>query len=62
MLRPAKPLNLRHGERVGLIVVRHPDNARWDLPRLASFQPEDLDLAEDGLADWTAQLDREDHG
>jgi predicted DNA-binding antitoxin AbrB/MazE fold protein len=62
ILRPAKPLNLRPGERVGVIVMRQPDSARWDLARLASFQSEDADLASAGLDDWTAALDREDRG
>jgi predicted DNA-binding antitoxin AbrB/MazE fold protein len=61
ILRPAKPLNLRPGERVGLIVVRQPDPARWDLARLAS-QADDADLASEGLDDWAAALDREDRG
>jgi predicted DNA-binding antitoxin AbrB/MazE fold protein len=62
ILRPAKPLNLRPGERVGLIVVRQPDSSRWDLARLASFRSEDADLAAAGLDDWAAALDREDRG
>jgi predicted DNA-binding antitoxin AbrB/MazE fold protein len=61
ILRPAKPLNLRPGERVGLIVVRQPDRARWDLARLASHA-DDADLASAGLDDWAAALDREDRG
>jgi predicted DNA-binding antitoxin AbrB/MazE fold protein len=61
ILRPAKPLNLRPGERVGVIVVRQPDRARWDLTRLAS-QNEDGELAAAGLDDWAAALDREDRG
>jgi predicted DNA-binding antitoxin AbrB/MazE fold protein len=60
ILRPAKPLNLRSGERVGVIVVRQPDRKRWDLARLASS--EDADLANAGLGDWAAALDREDLG
>jgi predicted DNA-binding antitoxin AbrB/MazE fold protein len=62
MLRPAKPLNLRPGERVGVIVVRQPDSARWDLARLAAVQSDDGDLASAGLDDWAAALDREDRG
>jgi predicted DNA-binding antitoxin AbrB/MazE fold protein len=62
VLRPAKPLNLKPGERVGVIVLRHPDGARWDLARLSSFQSEDTELASAGLDDWAAALDREDHG
>jgi predicted DNA-binding antitoxin AbrB/MazE fold protein len=61
ILRPAQPLNRRPGERVGLIVVRQPDRARWDTTRLAS-QSEDTDLASTGLDDWAAALDREDRG
>jgi len=60
ILRPAKPLNLRPGERVGVIVVRQPDRSRWDLGRLASFPKEDADLAGAGLDEWAAALDRED--
>lgn len=62
MLRPAKPLNLRSGERVGVIVVRQPDSARWDLARLASLPSDDGDLASAGLDEWAAALDREDRG
>jgi predicted DNA-binding antitoxin AbrB/MazE fold protein len=62
LLRPAKPLNLRPGERVALIVVRHPDPARWDLARLGAFADEDEELASCGLDDWNADLDREDRG
>jgi predicted DNA-binding antitoxin AbrB/MazE fold protein len=61
-LRPAKPLNLRPGERVGLIVVRHPDPTRWDLARLASTDPEEDDLTTAGLDSWADALDREDRG
>jgi predicted DNA-binding antitoxin AbrB/MazE fold protein len=35
LLKPAQPLKLRQGEKVGVIVIRHPDPARWDLKRLA---------------------------
>jgi predicted DNA-binding antitoxin AbrB/MazE fold protein len=62
ILRPAKPLNLRPGERVGVIVVRQPDQTRWDLARLAALQNEDADLAGAGLDEWAATLDREDRG
>lgn len=60
-LKPAKPLNLRQGERVALIVVRRPDAARWDLARLASNR-EDEELATLGLDEWAAALDHEDGG
>ena len=61
-LKPAKPLNLRPGERVALIVVRQPDPKRWDVDRLASAPGEDEELAALGLNDWAASLDREDRG
>ena len=61
LLKPEKPLALRPGERVALVVVRHPDPKRWDLDRLAkSGEKEDLALAEKGLAEWADTLDRED--
>ena len=61
LLRPAKPLALRPGERVNLILVRQPDPKRWDLARLAkSRTAEDLELAERGLAGWSVDLDKED--
>jgi predicted DNA-binding antitoxin AbrB/MazE fold protein len=63
LLKPETPLALRPGERVALIVVRHPDAKRWDLDRLArSGQQEDLALAEQGVAEWTDALDAEDRG
>jgi predicted DNA-binding antitoxin AbrB/MazE fold protein len=60
LLRPAKPLNLRPGERVAVIVLRHPDPARWDLARLGASAEEDEELAGSGLEDWAADMDRED--
>ena len=61
LLKPETPLALRPGERVALIVVRHPDPQRWDLERLAtSGAGEDVALAEQGLSDWADTLDRED--
>ena len=62
LLRPVSPLPLRPGERVALIVVRKADPARWDLARLAAHGGDDLALAEAGLDDWAAALDREDRG
>jgi predicted DNA-binding antitoxin AbrB/MazE fold protein len=59
-LSPAKPLNLRPGERVGLIVVRHADPSRWDLARLAATGADDADLTAAGLDDWATSLERED--
>ena len=61
LLKPETPLALTPGERVALIVVRHPDPRRWDLERLAkSGVREDRALAEQGLAEWADALDRED--
>ena len=61
LLRPETPLSLRPGERVALIVVRHPDPKRWDLERLArSGVDEDSTLAQQGLAAWADALDAED--
>ena len=61
LLRPTTPLPLRPGERVNLIVVRRPDSRRWNLDQLAKTSAkEDLDLAEQGLADWSVELDKED--
>jgi len=61
LLKPEKPLALTPGERVALVVVRHPDPKRWDLDRLAkSGDREDRALAEQGLAEWADTLDRED--
>ena len=62
LLRPVSPLSLRAGERVALIVVRRPDASRWDAGRIAAHGRDDLALAEAGLGDWAAALDREDHG
>jgi predicted DNA-binding antitoxin AbrB/MazE fold protein len=62
LLRPETPLALTPGERVALIVVRHPDPKRWNLERLAkSGTEEDQALAEQGLAGWADALDDEDH-
>ena len=61
LLKPAKPLPLRPGEHVAVIVVRQPDPKRWDLARLATTSAdEDMALAEAGLSDWAEQLDSED--
>ena len=61
VLRPMRRLPLRPGERIGIVVVRRPHPARWDLNRLSkSSSPNDEKLAEEGLADWAAALDRED--
>jgi predicted DNA-binding antitoxin AbrB/MazE fold protein len=61
LLKPERPLSLRPGERVGVILVRRPDPARWDLRRLAaSSGDEDKALAAAGLGDWADALDAED--
>ena len=58
VLRPMERLGLRSGERVNLIVVRRPDPRRWELARLSSASnQEDLNLSEQGLADWANSLD-----
>ena len=62
VLRPVSPLPLRSGERVALIVIRRPDSSRWDLARLVAHGDDDLALAEAGLDEWAAALDREDRG
>ena len=62
LLRPVSPLPLRSGERVAVIVVRRPDSSRWDVARLAAHADDDLALAQAGLDEWAAALDREDRG
>lgn len=62
LLKPEAPLALTPGERVALILIRHPDPRRWDLERLAqSGAEEDRALAEQGLAEWADVLDDGDH-
>lgn len=62
LLKPEAPLALTPGERVALIVVRHPDPRRWDLDRLAkSGAEEDRVLAAQGLTEWADALDEGDH-
>jgi predicted DNA-binding antitoxin AbrB/MazE fold protein len=62
LLRPVSPLPLRAGEHVAVIVLRRPDAARWNLAKLAAHGDDDLALAEAGLDEWAAALDREDVG
>ena len=62
VLRPVSPLPLRSGERVALIIVRRPDSRRWDFTRLGAHGEDDLVLANAGLDEWAAALDREDQG
>lgn len=61
VLRPIHRLPLRPGERVGIVVVRRPDPARWNLARLSKqAADEELQLAKEGLDTWANALDRED--
>ena len=62
MLKLMKPLALRPGERVGLIVVRIPDARRWDPDLLAKvgLGDEDAALANAGMSEWANDLDDED--
>jgi len=61
VLRPTRRLPLRPGERVGIVVVRRPDPARWDLARLAkAATSSDTTMAEEGLGEWASALNRED--
>jgi len=60
VLRPRKPLRLRPGEQVRIIVMRRTDPARWDLERLGRTGAEEETLAEAGLGAWTDSLDTED--
>jgi len=62
LLRPAEPLPLRHGERVGVIVLRRADPRRWNLARLARGASDDATLAAAGLDEWADALDAEDGG
>lgn len=63
VLHPMRRLALRPGERVGIVLVRRPDPARWDLARLSKPAGRDeAGLAEKGLTDWASALDREDQG
>jgi len=63
LLRPVKPLRLRQGERVHLIVRRQPDPSRWDLTRIASTSVvEDRELASAGIDEWEKSLKGEDGG
>ena len=62
LLRPSTPLALRPGERVRLIVFRKPDPSRWDFARFVNRSGADeAALTEQGLEDWVANLDEEDH-
>jgi predicted DNA-binding antitoxin AbrB/MazE fold protein len=57
-LLPDKPLPLRQGERVMVVVFQQADPARWDLGRLAASSDEDEALARAGLEDWAAARER----
>ena len=56
-LHPTRPLSLKDGERVRLVVVRQSDPARWDLEKLSGARDEDAELAEAGLETWADDLD-----
>jgi hypothetical protein len=43
-----------------VVVVPQADPSRWDLARLGASASEDEALAQAGLDDWAADLDRED--
>jgi predicted DNA-binding antitoxin AbrB/MazE fold protein len=60
VLRPMRHLSLRPGERVGIVVVRRPDPARWDLARLSKIAPDEKALTEAGLGEWETTLRHED--
>lgn len=60
VLRPMRRLRLRPGERVGVVVVRRPDPARWDIARLSKINGDEDVLTEAGLAEWETALIRED--
>lgn len=61
-LRPLRRLPLREGETVGIVVVRRPDPARWNLDRFAkcSASEEESRLSEGGLDEWATALDDQD--
>ena len=59
-LKPAQPLKLRQGEKVAVLVLRHPDPTPWDMKRLAVDRAEDETLAAAGLDAWAGALDAED--
>ncbi len=60
-LKPDRPLPLQPGERVGVILVRRPDPARWNLRRIAAASGgEDAELAAVGMDGWADALDAED--
>ena len=62
-LHPSKPLALRPGERVAVVVIRRPDPSRWDLDRLARHGEEDEALASGGLDDcWSDAIRPQDAG
>jgi predicted DNA-binding antitoxin AbrB/MazE fold protein len=60
VLRPMRRLQLRQGERVGIVVVRRPDPLRWNLARLSKVIADEETLTEAGLAEWETTLSRED--
>ena len=59
-LKLSTPLDLEPGQKVGVILARTPDPARWDSARFPSSEAEDRMLAESGVVDWLDALDDED--
>jgi len=63
VLTPERPLALRQGELVRLIVRRRPDPRRWDFERLRlAEEHDDDDLSDVGLQEWNAALVRVEPG
>jgi len=60
VLRPSEKLALRPGERVNIIVIRRPDQSRWDLARIARKSGDEVNLTEQGLVEWAKELDAEE--
>ena len=59
-LKPTGPLKHRQGEKVAVIVLRHPDPTRRDMKRIAADSAEDETLAASGLDSQVDALDSED--
>jgi hypothetical protein len=49
-----RPLKLRPGERVGLIIVKRPDPSRWNLDRIANT----VDVEDKQLTDKDSRIGR----
>lgn len=59
-LKPAQPRKRRQPEKVAVVLIRHPDPARWDVERLAVGRAEDEALASANLDAWVDALDADD--